>query len=76
VSWFPSVAQFSLSNQGRTKLDLPAWTEAYEGGRRLDPDRANQIADELLIDLRRRLEVGSAGLPTARPKCCDWWPPA
>ena len=38
------------------------WTEAYEGGRRLDPDRANQIAEELLIDLRRQLEVGSAGL--------------
>ncbi len=62
VSWFPSVARFSLSNQGRTRLGDPDWTEAYEGGRRLDPDRANQIAEELLIDLRRQLEVGSAGL--------------
>ena len=62
VSWFPTVARFSLSNQGRTRLGDPAWTEAYEGGRRLDPDRANQIADELLIDLRRQLEVGSGGL--------------
>jgi len=62
VSWFPTVAQFSLSNQGRRRLGDAAWTEAYEGGRRLDPDRANQITDELLTDLRRQLEVGSAGL--------------
>ena len=62
VSWFPTVARFSLSSQGRTRLGDPDWTEAYEGGRRLDPDRANQIAEELLIDLRRELEVVSAGL--------------
>jgi len=62
VSWFPTVGRFSLSNQGRTRLGDPAWTEAYEGGRRLDPDRANLIVDELMIDLRRQLEVGSAGL--------------
>jgi predicted ATPase/DNA-binding CsgD family transcriptional regulator len=62
VSWFPTVARFSLSNQGRTKFGDPAWTEAYEDGRWLDPDRANQIAEELLIDLRRDLEVESAGL--------------
>jgi hypothetical protein len=42
--------------------DDRAWTEAYEGGRQLDPDRSNQIAGEQLIDLRRQLEVGSAGL--------------
>jgi DNA-binding NarL/FixJ family response regulator len=58
---FP-VARFSPSNQGRTRLDDIAWTEAYEVGRRLDPDRANQSAEEQLIDLRRQLEVGSAGL--------------
>jgi predicted ATPase/DNA-binding CsgD family transcriptional regulator len=62
VSWFPTVGRFSLSNEGRTRLGDPAWTDAYEGGRRLDPDRANQIAEDQLIDLRRQLEVGSAGL--------------
>jgi hypothetical protein len=64
LSWFPTVARFSLSNQGRTRLgDLP-WTEAYEVGRRLG---ANQIAEEQLIDLRRQLEVGSAGLSLRDP---------
>jgi predicted ATPase/DNA-binding CsgD family transcriptional regulator len=62
VSWFPSVARFSLSSRGRTRMGDPAWTESYEGGRRLDPDRANQITEDLLIDLRHQLEVGSAGL--------------
>jgi DNA-binding CsgD family transcriptional regulator len=62
LSWFPTVARFSLSSQARTRLGDHDWTEAYEGGRRVDPDRANQIAEELLIDLRRQLEVGSAGL--------------
>jgi predicted ATPase/DNA-binding CsgD family transcriptional regulator len=62
VSWFPSVTRFSLLNEGRARLGDPAWTEAYEAGRRLDPDRANQIAEDQLIDLRRQLEVGSAGL--------------
>jgi hypothetical protein len=71
VSWFPTVCPVQSSNQGRTRLGDLAWTEAYEVGRRLDPDRANQIAEEQLIDLRRQLEVGSAGLsPSARPKCC------
>jgi hypothetical protein len=64
-----------LLNEGRTRLGDPAWTEAYEGGRRLDPDRANQIAEDLLIDLRRQLEVGLRGSLTARSKFCDWWPP-
>ncbi len=62
VSWFPTVVRFSLLNEGRTRLGDPRWTEAYEGGRRLDPDHANQIAEELLIDLRHQLEVGSVGL--------------
>ena len=62
VSWFPTVARFSLANHGQTRLGDPAWTEAYQGGRRLDPNRANQIAEGLLTDLRRQLEVGSAGL--------------
>jgi hypothetical protein len=37
-------------------------TKAHEDGRHLNPDRANQIADEQLIDLQRQLEVGSARL--------------
>jgi hypothetical protein len=62
VVMVPTVAQFSLSSQGRWRLGDPAWTEPYEDGRRLDSDRANQIADGLMIDLRGQLEVESAGL--------------
>ena len=65
LSWFPTVAWFRLSNQGRTRLGDLAWTEAYEVGRRLDPDRANQI---------RR---GAADRPatSARGRVCRALPP-
>ena len=62
VAWYAIYSRFRLADVARRQLGEPAWIEAYEGGRQLAPDRAIGDAHEQLIDLRRDLGAGPAGL--------------
>ena len=62
VAWYSIYARFRLADVARRQLGESAWIEAHEAGRGLAPDRAIQVANEELIDLRRDLGAGETGL--------------
>ena len=62
MSWFPAVASYRLSEQGRKTSGDDAWIKAYESGRRLHPDNAHQLVEDVLAQLRQDLEDRGGGL--------------
>lgn len=61
-SWLPTVASFGLSAQARTKTGARAWTAAYDSCRQLHPDRAHELVEDVLVNLRQELVDRAAGL--------------
>jgi predicted ATPase/DNA-binding CsgD family transcriptional regulator len=65
-SWFPMPSDFHKSAATvRRRIGERAWLEAYESGRKLNPEHARRLAEEAITALDGELQRRSAGL-TAR----------
>ena len=65
-SWFPMPSDFHKSAASvRRRIGEGAWLEAYEAGRKLNPEQAMQLAEEAVSALEEELQRRSSGL-TAR----------
>jgi predicted ATPase/DNA-binding CsgD family transcriptional regulator len=62
-SWFPMPNDFQKSAASvRHRLGERAWFEAYEAGRRLNSERAMQLAEDAVSDVEEELQRKSSGL--------------
>jgi predicted ATPase/DNA-binding CsgD family transcriptional regulator len=61
--WFPMPNDFQKSAASvRHRLGERAWFEAYEAGRRLNSERAMQLAEDAVSDVEEELQRKSSGL--------------
>ena len=71
--WFPMPDDFHKSAASvRRRLGEQAWFEAYEAGRKLNPERAMRLADEAVAALEEELQRRSSGLTSRKSRSCSW----